>query len=75
MESDTESVMERAERLFPNLVNCFGRLDTYTKKCNACGGIFPCYKFKPDLESIEFAPGKYRPGFGKMAVSRKDVRW
>jgi len=26
-----------------------------------------------DLRRIEFAPGKYRPGFGKM-VNRKDGR-
>lgn len=75
MESDTESIMERAERLFPNLVNCIGRLDTYTRKCNECSGIYPCYLIKPDLEMLAFAPGRYRPGFGKMAVSTKNVRW
>ena len=61
------SVMEQVEARYPNLINCLGHfnLDYIAEKCYRCKYIYHCHVMRKELEGIEFAPGKYRPGFGK----------
>ena len=73
MALDTERLMRRIEKKYPNLVNCLGNIDTRNRKCNRCRFIYECHLIQRELMRIEFAPGKYRPGFGRM-VNRKDGR-
>jgi hypothetical protein len=67
------SVMEQAEEQYPKLVNCLGHfdLDDVAEECYECKYIYHCHKTKRELESIEFAPGKYRQGFGKLRRNPK----
>ena len=70
------SLMEKLDRNYPHLINCLGLLDTRLRICNDCPAIFPCYMFQKELESPEFDPGKYRPGFGKAKRNKKyEQQW
>lgn len=70
---DTERLMLRIEKNCPNLVNCLGNIDTRSERCNRCRFIYECHVIQQELKYIEFAPGKYRPGFGRE-VKKKDGR-
>ena len=65
--------MEQIEEKYPHLVNCLGNLDMKASDCNHCKWIYECYVISKDLESRDFAPGKYRPGFGRMRLNKKYV--
>jgi len=76
-----ESVMENIEKQYPNLINCLGRLDYNTKKCNECRSkdgflfTFDCLQISRELRRRCFAPGKYRAGFGRRLPNKKTVEW
>ena len=70
-----ESLMTTVEKNYPNLVNCLGNLNTRSRECNRCRFIYPCHLTQQELEDIDFAPGKYRPGFGRWKVSKKYDRY
>lgn len=71
-ESVLETLMENIERRFPNLINCFGRLNFDSDKCEKCKYAWECYRFEPTLKRDDFKPGKYREGFGRPVRSVRE---
>ena len=67
--------MESIEKRYPRLVNCLGRLDSETKKCNECHQPFACLIMRRELKRRCFAPGKYRAGFGRRMPNKKTNQW
>jgi len=64
--------MTCVERKYPNLINCLGRSpDMRDRRCRQCRHVNDCVVTRRELEHIDFAPGRYRPGFGRWKVSKK----
>jgi len=68
---DEKTLMQRIHERYPNLIDCLGNLETTDPKCNDCDHVWACFLVRKELESIDFAPGRYREGFGKLKGSSK----
>ena len=72
-----ESVMQRIERKYPQLINCYGRISQLAKfinsagRCSRCSYDIKCWNMEQELKRNCYAKPKYRYGFGRKIINPK----
>lgn len=73
---NNKRMMRKIEKRYPNLINCFGNLNTANPDCQKCNFVYPCWQIQGELKKRCFAEGRYRYGFGRLAIDKKhNIDW